>query len=66
MNNFKVNPRLSYKFKKGVYAIYINHNLFFLKNNLAYFFKNILDNNFSEIPTEFLSYLLKKEIILKD
>ena len=62
---FKLSRFVSYIEKNNAYAVYCNFNLFFFKKTTYKWFKQIINNtDIDKINEDFISYLLKNEIII--
>jgi hypothetical protein len=59
------NPRMSYQKKNGIYAIYVKHNMFFLKGLAAILFDHVLSGTIDDVPVSFWEFLKKNEIVVE-
>jgi len=59
----KITKQTVWKEKNGIYAVYCNYHLTFLKGNSAYYFTKILNGSTEDVPTDFIAYLAKKGIV---
>lgn len=68
MKKYILNPLVSFLEKNGVYAIYVNFNFLFLKDQAADLFRVVIEKlksnkSVEEIDNKFLEYLIAKNII---
>lgn len=64
ISNYKTTRFVAYEEKNSIIAVYSNFNLFFLKDETAKWFKDILNKNENKkLPIKFLRYLKNKEVI---
>ena len=57
----KVNSSLAYKKKNDIYAVYVNHNMFFLKNKAGKYFEEVLFGNINFVPDTYIKFLIKNK-----
>lgn len=66
----KLNPCVSFKKKKGAYVFYIDFSFFFLEDVAAALMDKVFDainsdSDLSDIPRDFIDYLISKKLIME-
>jgi len=68
-NSFRLNPRVSYRKKNGIYVFYYDYSYIFFTNKAAQLIDILLmllngkNNTSKNLPKSFLDYLKSKNII---
>lgn len=64
---YKLSKSISWTEKKDIIVVYLNYNYYFFRNKSKNRIRKILENNKNnsqkDIPAEFYSYLIQKNIL---
>lgn len=63
MGSPKLNPRLSWKRKKGVIVVYDRFDFIFFRNETEKWLGSLIKNNKKDVPLDFIEFLEGRNII---